>query len=92
MLRPHGRDGGHPTDGPLPAFIAEVEPHDITLLPHMHTAKEIEHLFPTIDAAPGISNDVDFDPTVSNVSRKGRNDRMTVAHSQGDRSDRLVAT
>ena len=57
----------------------------------MHTTDEIEHLFPTIEAAPGINNDVDFDPAVSNVSRKGRNDRVRVAHSQENKSDRLVA-
>ena len=91
MLRPHDREGGHPVDDPLPTFIADVEPHDITRLPHMHTTDEIEHLFPTIVAAPGINNDIDFDPDVSSVSRKGRNDRMTVAQSQQKKSDRLVA-
>ena len=92
LLRPHDREGGPPVDEPLPAFIADVEPHDITRLPHMHTTNEIEQLFPTIEAAPGINNDVDFDPAVDHVSRKGRNDRVTVAHFQQKKSDRLVAS
>ena len=65
LLRPHdvdGREGGHSTDEPLPTFVADIEsiPHDINVLPHMYSAKEIERLFPTIEAAPGLINDEDF--------------------------------
>ena len=50
-------------DNPLPTFIADFNaaPHDINVLPHMHSTTDIERLFPTIDAAPGVSNDEDFD-------------------------------
>ena len=66
LLRPHGgddREGGHPIDDPLPTFLAtyEREPHNPSLLPHLHSADDILKLFPTIDAAPGPINDKDFE-------------------------------
>ena len=75
LLRQHdvdGRDGGHSTDEPLPTFITEIEstPHDINVLPHMYSAKEIERLFPTIEAAPGAINDEDFDAERDHGARK----------------------
>ena len=67
LLRPHGtdgREGGHSIDDePLPNFAVDLDaaPHNINLLPHMHPTTDIDRLFPTIDAAPGVSNDDDFD-------------------------------
>ena len=66
LLRPHGnddREGGHPVDDPLPTLLAtyEREPHDPSLLPHQHSADDILKLFPTIDAALGPLNDMDYE-------------------------------
>ena len=89
LLRPHGREGGHPADDPLPTFVAEVEPllHDIRLLPHMHPTKDIERLFPTINAAPGINNDDDFSP---NGDRERKGTRK--CSNEVKKSDRLEAS
>ena len=66
LLRPHGhdnREGGHPNDDPLPTFVAnfDCKPHNPDVLPHMHSASDIDELFPTIDAAPAPINAEDFD-------------------------------
>ena len=76
LLRPHdvdGREGGDSTDEPLPTFVVEIEstPHDVNVLPHMYSAKDIERLFPTIEAAPGAINDEDFDAEQDHGARKG---------------------
>ena len=64
LLRPHGndREGGHPADDPLPTFIADLkcEPHDPNELPHLHSADDIQRLFPSIDAAPEPANSKDY--------------------------------
>ena len=69
LLRPHDhadREGGHPVDDPLPTFA--VEPHDPNVLPHLHSAEDIEKLFPSIDAAPEPANSNDWmvQPEISN--------------------------
>ena len=85
LLRPHGgedREGGHSIDdNPLPTFIADLDaaPHDINVLPHMHSTDDIERLFPTIDAAPGVSNDDDFDAEKERLTRMKDSARMPSA-------------
>ena len=82
LLRPHGgddREGGHSIDDELlPTFVADLHaaPHDINLLPHMHSTTDIDRLFPTIDAAPGVSNDDDFDAEKERVTRMKDSARM----------------
>ena len=67
LLRPleENREGGHSDDyDPLPTFAADYDDrlHDETRLPHMHSAEEIDKLFPTIPAAPEMPNVNDYDP------------------------------
>ena len=88
LLRPHGnddREGGHRVDDPLPTFMAnvEAEPHDPNLLPHLHSAVDIEKLFPTIAAAPEPANSRDYtaDKEDCGESRKGQ----PAARAGGDR-------
>ena len=76
LLRPHGhngREGGRSTDDPLPTFVAEIErePHDINVLPHMHSPELINKLFPTIDAASEGINVEDFVPEGGEGGRQG---------------------
>ena len=58
LLRPldvDGRSGGHSADDyPLPTFVSEdsAGPHDVSMLPHEYQKKEMEILFPVINAAP----------------------------------------
>jgi hypothetical protein len=65
LLRPHGDDdrtGGHPVvDDHIPAYIADVEPHDESRLPHMYSEGEIVRMFPTIEAAAERDNVHDYD-------------------------------
>jgi hypothetical protein len=74
LLRPHGvdgREGGHSIDdNPLPTFVADIEAevHDASVLPHMHSQKDIDHMFPTIDAAPRQDNDDDFDAEENQIA------------------------
>jgi hypothetical protein len=75
LLRPldvDGRMGGHAAEGdPLPTFTAEARIHDESRLPHMHSAKEIDELFPCIDAAPEVPNTDDYDPGKLDRGRRG---------------------
>ena len=78
-LRPmdiDGRKGGHPTvTSPLPAFAAELEAeiHDIDRLPHLHSASEIKHMFPLIEAAADVENSLDWAPgCVDDVPHPGK--------------------
>ena len=67
-----GRTGGHAADGdPLPTFTAEARVHDESRLPHMHNTKEIDELFPCIDAAPELPNTDDYDPQRINGNDQG---------------------
>ena len=87
LLRPHGhadREGGHPSDDPLPTFVADVKPHDSNILPHLHSAKDIELLFPSIAAAPEPENSNDFE--VCGVSRMSRDKRTAPHRSRKDGS------
>ena len=89
LLRPHGhdeREGGHSLDDPLPTFVVNIdcEPHDLNLLPHMHSASDIDKLFPTIPAAEETNNAKDFDAEPV--------DRMLVDHAPRKlRADLLAA-
>ena len=58
----------------LPTFVAEVdcEPHDINILPHMHSVKDVDKLFPTITAAPEPNNMGDFDAGGGDGGRLGK--------------------
>ena len=65
LLRPldeEGREGGHSAIDPLPTFTTAVEdkPHDINVLPHMHSPSDMDKLFPTIAAAPEPENMRDY--------------------------------
>jgi hypothetical protein len=69
LLRPlesADQQGGHLAGAdPLPTFAAEIAdsvPHDESRLPHMYPEDVIARLFPTIDAAPAMANDEDYDP------------------------------
>ena len=77
LLRPHDhadREGGHPIDDPLPTFA--VEPHNPNILPHLHSATDIEKLFPSIDAAPEPANSKDYEACeVSRMSRRKNQDK-----------------
>ena len=69
MLRPaekEGQQGGHlPEDEPLPYFVVSgAQPHDPSVLPHMHCDADIEKLFPKIEAAPEAANTKDWIPEV----------------------------
>ena len=73
LLRPHDhgdREGGHPIDESLPAFV--VEPHDPDLLPHPHPAEDIDKLFPSVAAPPEPANSNDYE--ACGVSRNGKPD------------------
>ena len=69
LLRPldvDGRQGAQPTiDSVLPTFLNNVAcdvPHDVARLPHKHSAKEMDELFPVITAAPLGDNVEDWHP------------------------------
>ena len=69
LLRPldvDGRQGAQPTiDSVLPTFLNSVAcdvPHDVARLPHKHSAKEMDELFPVITAAPLGDNVEDWHP------------------------------
>jgi hypothetical protein len=68
-------EGGQPAAGHLPTFIAaaptftmangeidDQEPHDLNVLPHLHSRAEMDRLFPTIDAPPKGENIDDWEP------------------------------
>jgi len=65
LLRPAERqqDGHLPEVEPLPNFVmSETQPHDPSVLPHMHCEGDIEKLFPKIEAAPEVANTHDWIP------------------------------
>ena len=69
MLRPHSSDGqklGHlPVDGLLPHFnvdFDEIEPHEESVLPHLHDYDYALEMFPTIEAAELQPNLDDWTP------------------------------
>ena len=75
LLRPHGVDGQKDVhlsgDDPLPSFtIAEAQIHDLSVLLHMHSERDIGKMFPKIEALPETANSRDWipedeDPAVS---------------------------
>ena len=71
LLRPHEakEDNGGPSSdaGHLPHFevtVAEIgeepPPHDVTVLPHMHSESDIRKFFPTLGAPPLVENAEDW--------------------------------
>ena len=85
MLRPHSSDGqkvGHlPVDGLLPHFNVDfdkIEPHDESVLPHLHDYEYPLKMLPTIEAAEPQPNLDDWTP--GDTERFEMSDE--VAHSQ----------
>jgi len=69
LLRPHSSDGqkvGHlPVEGLLPHFNVDfdkIEPHDESVLPHLHDYDYALKMFPTIEAAEPQANLDDWTP------------------------------
>ena len=109
LLRPHGsddREGGHPVDDPLPTFVVDLDckPHDPNVLPHLHSADDIQKLFPSIDAAPEPANSRDYmvdrevgtripgDPVhPPDVTFRGVGDTGLTAEKSGTRGQRHAA-
>ena len=100
LLRPKdvdGRSGGHSADDcPLPTFVSDdsAGPHDVSVLPHRYPKKEMETLFPAINAAPLGDNVEDWDPTGSMDIRdqKAHRGRRRLAASKCDFGSMFVTS
>ena len=84
LLRPNiveGRQGGHPSnDSVAPVHaMAEPEAHDVSRLPHMHSAEEIKKHFPRISAAPEQKNVDDWRPE----ERDGNGEEIATGAGKG---------
>ena len=72
-LEAGGRKGGQRSTAHLLAFVTEhgevdeQRAHDPNILPHMHTAHQIEQLFPLLEAAPPVENVEDWEPRIERL-------------------------
>ena len=94
LLRPQKKDGGGdgcpPTAGHLPTFgVAEPSAHNVSVLPHMHSDKDMSLLFPMLSAPPIADNVDDWSPEEEQEDIKNADRKKTdIADVSGRRTKR----